>query len=69
YLIENDFNPRAGQQVIVRGFRISDQGRELVAAAVTLVEQKRTLRLRDEVGRPLWRGGPARRGRGPGKSF
>jgi hypothetical protein len=69
YLIENDFNPRAGQLVIVRGIRPGADREEAWAVAVTLVEQKRTLRLRDESGRPLWRGRKGRRGRAPGKSW
>ena len=68
YLIENDFNPRAGQQVVIRAFRPFADRPEAWAVAVTLVEEKRTLRLRDELGRPLWRGGPGRHGKGPGKS-
>lgn len=60
YLIENDFNPRAGQQVLIRAFRPLPERDEVWAAAVTLVELRRTLRLRDDLGRPLWR-----RGRGP----
>lgn len=69
YLIENDFNPKAGQLVIVRGFRPGAESDEAWALDVTLVEQKRTLRLRDEFGRPLWRGRMGRRGRVPGKSW
>ncbi len=71
YLVENDFNPRAGQRVVIRAFRASPQASEVWAAAVTLVEPRRTLRLRDEHGRPLWRGGPgpARRGRWGPKAF
>lgn len=71
YLIENDFNPRAGQQVIIRAFPASSGQNEAWAAAVTLVEMKRTLRLRDELGRPLWRRGPgpSRRGRAGPKTF
>ncbi|MCS7315717.1 MAG: hypothetical protein RMI94_11010 [Bryobacterales bacterium] len=71
YLIENDFNPRAGQRVVIRAFRVSPQQDEVWAAAVTLVGSKRTLRLRDEFGRPLWRRGPGPgwRGRKAGKTF
>ncbi|MBL8211132.1 MAG: hypothetical protein JNK87_10495 [Bryobacterales bacterium] len=60
YLMENDFNPKAGELVEARVFRAEDG---LYAIEVTLLtqntlpKQKRTLRLRDEEGRPLWRGG------------
>lgn len=74
YLLENDFNPKAGQRVTVKGFRPSEDAREIWAASVTLEDQRRTLRLRDDNGWPLWRGGPGPRGpaagrqrRGPGK--
>jgi len=53
----------------VRGIRPGTDREEAWAVAVTLVEQKRTLRLRDESGRPLWRGRKGRRGRAPGKSW
>jgi len=69
YLIENDFNPKAGEQVVIRAFRPFADRPEAWAAAITLVQQRRTLRLRDDSGRPLWRGGPGRRRRGPGKSW
>ncbi len=71
YLIENDFNPRAGQRVYIRAFRGSPERDEAWAASVTLVELKRTLRLRDELGRPLWRRGPGPgwRGRQGPKTF
>ncbi len=76
YLVENDFNPRAGQRVVITGFRPSEDSDELWAATITLQDLRRTLRLRDEMGRPLWRQagvgrklGPARRGRAAGKFF
>jgi hypothetical protein len=58
YLMEQNFNPKAGQQAIVKGFQIDD---DLIATSVTLPETKQTIRLRDENGMPLWRGGPGRR--------
>jgi hypothetical protein len=60
YLMEQNFNPRAGQQAAVKGYKIADD--ELVAETVTLPETKKTIRLRDENGYPLWRGrmGPRR---------
>jgi hypothetical protein len=55
YLIAEDFNPKAGEAVWVRGY-----GRQgfVMAAEVRLETQKRTLKFRDARGRPLWRGGP-----------
>ena len=56
YLIANDFNPKSGQSVIVRGF--PQPGVDLVAISVELPKTRQKLPLRDEQGRPLWRGGP-----------
>jgi hypothetical protein len=60
YLIAENFNPKAGQQVIVKGYKSGDT---VLAIEVTLPAEKKTLKLRDEQGRPLWRGGPRRFGR------
>lgn len=57
YLMEQNFNPKAGQEVIVKGFQLDD---DLIASSVTLTETKQTIRLRDENGMPLWRGGRRR---------
>jgi hypothetical protein len=54
HLIDNDFNPKAGQRIEATGFVYADG--QLVASQVTLPEAKKTLRLRDAEGRPLWRG-------------
>lgn len=54
YLIAENFNPKAGQSVTGRGYKTGDA---IVAIEVTLVEQNKTLKLRDSEGRPLWRGG------------
>ena len=56
YLIANGFNPKSGQPVIVRGF--AQPGVDLVAVSVELPKSAQKLTLRDEQGRPLWRGGP-----------
>jgi hypothetical protein len=56
YLIANDFNPKSGQPVVVRGF--PQPGVDLVAISVELPKTRQKLTLRDEQGRPLWRGGP-----------
>jgi hypothetical protein len=54
HLIDNNFNPKAGQKIEATGF-VSADG-QLVANQVTLPEVKKTLWLRDAEGRPLWRG-------------
>jgi hypothetical protein len=54
YLIEQNFNPKVGQEVSVKGFQVADG---LVAATVALTGSNRVLKLRDENGWPLWRGG------------
>jgi len=61
FLVEQNFNPKAGQEVSVKGFKQADQ--EVTASSVTLTETKQTIRLRDESGRPAWRGGFRGRGR------
>jgi len=62
YLMQNNFNPKAGQEVEVKGYKTADL---VVAISVTLVAENKTLQLRDESGWPLWQGG--RRGRGTGR--
>jgi hypothetical protein len=57
YLMEQDFRPKAGSEVKVKGF---DLGGEMVA--ITVETAGKTIRLRDEKGWPLWSG--RRRGRG-----
>jgi len=57
YLVEQGFNPKAGQQVAAKGLKKPGSD-ELMAYVVSLPETRQTLRLRDESGRPLWRGGP-----------
>lgn len=60
YLIEENFNPKSGQEVTVKGYQLEDR---IIAAEITLVAEKRTVKFRDERGWPLWRGGFGR-GRG-----
>jgi len=55
YLIAENFAPKAGQEVAVKGYQVNDT---VIASQVTLTAEKKTLKLRDESGRPLWRGGP-----------
>lgn len=59
YLMEQNFNPKADDEVEVKGYKVADG---VVAREVRLPAQKKTLRLRDEQGRPLWAPG-WRRGR------
>jgi len=65
YLMAENFNPKAGEPVEIRGYKTGDQ---VAAISVTLPRQKTTLKLRDAEGRPLWRGGPGGRRRGQGHS-
>jgi hypothetical protein len=57
YLIEQDFNPRAGAEAVVRGFKSAG---DILAIEVQIPSQKISIRLRNEDGTPVWR----RRGRG-----
>jgi hypothetical protein len=54
YLLEQDFNPKAGEEVAVTGYKVNNS---VIAIAVTLPATGRTLRLRDDAGRPVWMGG------------
>lgn len=54
YMMEKDFNPRAGSVVVVNGFRL---GQEVVARTVDLPAERKTLELRTADGTPLWRMG------------
>ena len=54
YLMEQDFNPKAGVQVSVKGYKMNP---DIIAISVTIPSEKKTLKLRDENGWPLWRGG------------
>lgn len=59
YLMENNFNPRAGSVARVKAFRGDGA---IVAQQVEIPAEKISLRLRTDEGIPLWRGG-WRRGR------
>jgi hypothetical protein len=61
YLIAQDFSPKTGQEVAVKGYKQTDS---VIAIQITLTKEQKTLKLRDENGWPLWRGGPWRGGRG-----
>lgn len=54
FLLEQDFNPKAGDEVAVTGYKVNDG---VVAITVTLSSTGKVLRLRDETGRPVWMGG------------
>jgi hypothetical protein len=54
YLMEQDFKPKAGDEVAVTGYKVNDS---VVAIAVTLPATGKVLRLRDDAGRPVWMGG------------
>jgi hypothetical protein len=58
FLLAENFNPKAGHTVIVKGYQTADW---LLAAQIQLVAEKRTVKFRDEHGWPLWRGGFGRR--------
>jgi hypothetical protein len=53
YLMEKNFNPKAGATAIVKGFRNGDV---IVAREIEIPEQKLRIELRDKDGAPLWRG-------------
>jgi hypothetical protein len=66
YLMQENFNPKAGETVEARGYKMADGS--LVAISVDLPASKKTLKLRDENGWPLWMGG-RRSGAGPGNGM
>lgn len=53
YLIEKDFNPKVGNAALVKGFQIDGY---IYARSIQVPQQKLSIDLRDEQGRPLWRG-------------
>ncbi len=54
YLMTEGFNPKVGEDIVAKAYKLESG---YVAINVSLPAQKKTLRLRDEQGRPLWRGG------------
>ena len=54
YLMEQDFNPKAGDDVVVKGYKVND---DVVAIRVALPARGKVLKLRDADGRPVWRKG------------
>lgn len=59
YLMERNFNPKAGTEVSVKGYQVDKS-----VIAITIAADGKVLRLRDENGRPVWMGGRGRRGGG-----
>jgi hypothetical protein len=51
YLMEQGFNPKAGEAVEAKGYQLPEQ---VVAIRVELPASKKTLLLRDEEGYPVW---------------
>lgn len=51
YLVQQNFNPKAGEPVQVKGYQVSQ---DVVAIRVELPESKKSLVLRDGNGRPMW---------------
>ena len=62
YLLEQNFNPKAGSEGVVKGF---DLETVVIAQSVEIPKDKVRIQLRDEDGRPMW--GMGRMGRGWGK--
>lgn len=60
FLIAENFNPKAGRDVVVKGYKLEDR---IIASQITFVAEKRTIKFRDDQGWPLWRGGFGRGGR------
>ena len=54
FLIAENFNPKAGQEVAIKGYKLEDS---ILAVQITFVAEKRTVRFRDDQGWPVWRGG------------
>jgi hypothetical protein len=54
YLLETNFNPKAGEEVAVTAYKLGDR---LIAITVTMSATGKVLRLRDASGRPVWTGG------------
>jgi len=54
YLMEQNFNPKAGSIATVKGFLVNDS---IIAQSVSIPAEKVTIQLRDENGVPRWRMG------------
>lgn len=62
YLMEQNFNPKAGDEVVVKGYKMNDF---IVASTIELPATGKVLKLRDSDGRPVWMRG---RSGAPGKN-
>jgi hypothetical protein len=58
YLMEQKFNPKVGDTVEVKGYSVKNQNQEEEIVAIQVKLGGQTLKLRDENGWPVWRGGP-----------
>ncbi len=54
YLMAENFNPKVEDEVSVKAYQTPNG---LIAKSVQMIVGGRTLRLRDDAGRPVWRGG------------
>ena len=54
YLLEHDFNPKAGQKLSLRGIPVDQH--QIIAHSICVIDTGQKLELRDAEGRPLWRG-------------
>lgn len=53
YLMAQDFNPKVGDEVAGKAYKTTGIW---IGSTVTLRQSKKTLRLREDDGRPAWRG-------------
>ena len=51
YLMEQNFNPKAGSEAVVHGFDLDGM---VIAQSVEIPKDKIRIQLRDEYGRPMW---------------
>lgn len=54
YLMERNFNPKAGAVAVVKGFAYQDR---IFARRIEIPSARQSIELRDAKGFPLWRGG------------
>lgn len=54
YLMQNNFSPKAGEAITAKALKESTHS---LAISVELPASGKSLKLRDENGKPLWRGG------------
>ncbi|MDZ4800491.1 MAG: hypothetical protein SGI92_20225 [Bryobacteraceae bacterium] len=55
YLMEQNFNARVGTEVQIKGYQLPDF---VVAIEIRVPAENKTIKLRDQNGWPVWRGGP-----------